>query len=166
MNFEPVTVSRDLNVSPSAVFDVLACPVQHLKIDGSGCFRPLAPLRQDCNSTAGSPFRSDIPANTSAAKSARIRCPSDSGRTDGNSTFLEALNAERGTTVIMITHEWTTRTMTSRLILVDHGTVVYDVNLTTLQARYAPYREVVVQPTDPALAEPGSVRPPGRGSWS
>jgi ABC-2 type transport system ATP-binding protein len=43
--------------------------------------------------------------------------------------------------------------LASRLILIDHGSVVYDGDLTTLKNRYAPYREVVVQPTDPALAE-------------
>jgi ABC-2 type transport system ATP-binding protein len=69
-------------------------------------------------------------------------------------TFLAALNAERGTTVILTTHDMDDlERLASRLILIDHGTVVYDGDLNTLKNRYAPYREVVVQPTDPAVAD-------------
>jgi ABC-2 type transport system ATP-binding protein len=69
-------------------------------------------------------------------------------------TFLAELNTERGTTVILTTHDMDDlERLASRLILIDHGSVVYDGDLTTLKARYAPYREVVVQPTDPTRAD-------------
>ena len=67
---------------------------------------------------------------------------------------MAELNTTRGTTVILTTHDMDDlERLASRLILIDHGSVVYDGDLTTLENRYAPYREVVVQPTDPALAE-------------
>lgn len=47
--------------------------------------------------------------------------------------------------------------LASRLILIDHGRVVYDGDLPTLKTRYAPYREVVVQPADPTQADRLSV---------
>jgi ABC-2 type transport system ATP-binding protein len=69
-------------------------------------------------------------------------------------TFLAELNVERGTTVILTTHDLDDlERLASRLILIDHGSVVYDGDLTTLKTRYAPYREVVVQPTDPTQAD-------------
>lgn len=69
-------------------------------------------------------------------------------------TFLAELNGKRGTTVILTTHDMDDlERLASRLILIDHGSVVYDGDLATLKNRYAPYREVVVQPTDPTLAE-------------
>ena len=69
-------------------------------------------------------------------------------------TFLAELNTTRGTTVILTTHDMDDlERLASRLILIDHGSVVYDGDLTALKNRYAPYREVVVQPTDPTLAE-------------
>ena len=78
-------------------------------------------------------------------------------------TFLAELNTERGTTVILTTHDMDDlERLASRLILIDHGSVVYDGDLTTLKSRYAPYREVVVQPTDPTLAEQCGSRGPSR----
>ena len=68
-------------------------------------------------------------------------------------SFLAELNAQRDTTIILTTHDLDDlERLASRLILIDHGQLVYDGGLTTLKSRYAPYREVVVQPTDPSLA--------------
>ncbi|HEX8510773.1 MAG TPA: SRPBCC family protein [Propionibacteriaceae bacterium] len=52
MIFEPVTVSRELDASPSVVFNVLADPTQHLRIDGSGMLQAAcsAPTRLQLDS--------------------------------------------------------------------------------------------------------------------
>ena len=69
-------------------------------------------------------------------------------------SFLAELNTQRGTTIILTTHDLDDlERLASRLMLIDHGQLVYDGALTTLKTRYAPYRDVVVQPTDPATAE-------------
>ena len=68
-------------------------------------------------------------------------------------TFLAELNSRHRTTIILTTHDLDDlERLASRLILIDHGQVVYDGDLATLKSRYAPYREVVVQPSDPAQA--------------
>ncbi len=68
--------------------------------------------------------------------------------------FLAELNTQRGTTIILTTHDLDDlERLATRLMLIDHGQLVYDGDLTTLKTRYAPYRDVVVQPTDPATAE-------------
>ncbi|MFT4165852.1 MAG: ATP-binding cassette domain-containing protein [Microlunatus sp.] len=73
-------------------------------------------------------------------------------------TFLAELNRQRRTTVILTTHDLDDlERLASRLILIDHGRVVYDGDLATLKTRYAPYREVVVQPADPTQADRLSV---------
>ena len=73
-------------------------------------------------------------------------------------TFMAELNVERGTTVILTTHDLDDlERLASRLILIDHGSVVYDGDLGSLKTRYAPYREVVVHPTDPTQADRVSV---------
>ena len=77
--------------------------------------------------------------------------------------FIADLNRDQGTTVILTTHDLgDLERLTSRIMLIDHGTVLYDGSLPALKARYAPHRELVVQPMEPgdldSLAVPGVVR--------
>jgi ABC-2 type transport system ATP-binding protein len=67
--------------------------------------------------------------------------------------FVGHINAERGTTVILTTHDLEdVEKLCRRIILIDHGRVLYDGAPTALMARYAPYRDLVV-----TLASPGDV---------
>ena len=75
--------------------------------------------------------------------------------------FIADLNADRGTTVILTTHDLgDLERLTPRIMLIDHGALLYDGSLDALKHRYAPYRELVVQPTDGAVLE--SIQVPGR----
>jgi ABC-2 type transport system ATP-binding protein len=67
--------------------------------------------------------------------------------------FVASINAERGTTVILTTHDLgDVEQLCRRIILIDHGRVLYDGAPADLMARYAPYRDLVV-----TLASPGDV---------
>lgn len=60
------------------------------------------------------------------------------------------MNAERGTTIILTTHDLEdVEALCRRIVLIDHGRVLYDGGLADLMDRYAPYRDLVV-----TLAEP------------
>jgi ABC-2 type transport system ATP-binding protein len=75
-------------------------------------------------------------------------------------SFVAELNAGQGTTIILTTHDLDDlERLAARLVVIDHGTVLYDGTLAALKARYAPYRELVVQPADPAMI--GSLAVPG-----
>ena len=67
--------------------------------------------------------------------------------------FLAAVNAERGVTVILTTHDLDdVEQLSRRLIVVDHGRIVHDGTVEEVKARYAPYRTLVVDlaaPSDP-----------------
>lgn len=68
--------------------------------------------------------------------------------------FIADLAAGAGTTVLLTTHDMDdVERLCRRLILIDHGTVLYDGPVAPLKARYAPHRELVVQ-----LATPARVR--------
>lgn len=67
--------------------------------------------------------------------------------------FIAHVNAERGTTVVLTTHDLEdVEQLCRRIVLIDHGRVLYDGALTELMSRYAPYRDLVV-----TLAEPVDV---------
>ena len=64
--------------------------------------------------------------------------------------FVADLNAGSGTTVILTTHDLDdVERLCRRIILIDHGTVLYDGDVGSLKARYAPYRELVVHADRP-----------------
>lgn len=68
-------------------------------------------------------------------------------------TFIREVNEEQGTTVILTTHDLDdVERLCSRALLIDHGRLLYDGDLDTLKAKYAPHRELVVK-----LAEPRDV---------
>jgi len=67
--------------------------------------------------------------------------------------FVAHVNADLGTTVVLTTHDLEdVERLCRRIVLIDHGRVLYDGALADLMARYAPYRELVV-----TLARPGDV---------
>lgn len=63
--------------------------------------------------------------------------------------FVEQLNQDQGTTVILTTHDIAdVERLCRRVVLIDHGRVLYDGDLQSLKARYAPYRELRVRVND------------------
>ncbi|HET6380164.1 MAG TPA: ATP-binding cassette domain-containing protein [candidate division Zixibacteria bacterium] len=61
-------------------------------------------------------------------------------------TFIADINRERGTTVVLTTHDLAdVERLCRRVILIDHGRVLFDGSVDRLKATYAPQRELVVQ---------------------
>jgi len=69
-------------------------------------------------------------------------------------SFVEETNRTSGTTILLTTHDLAdVERLCRRIILIDHGRVLYDGSTHGLIARYAPYRDVVVR-LDPDQPEP------------
>jgi ABC-2 type transport system ATP-binding protein len=65
--------------------------------------------------------------------------------------FLRALNAERGTTLLLTTHDLQDiEALCDRVIVIDHGTAVYDGSLAGLHAQGGSARTLVVDLVDEA----------------
>ena len=84
--------------------------------------------------------------------------------------FLRALNAERGTTLVLTTHDLQDiEALCDRVIVIDHGTAVFDGPLTALHAQGGSTRTLVVDLVDeaPAIDVPGAVvrRMEGPRQW-
>jgi ABC-2 type transport system ATP-binding protein len=59
--------------------------------------------------------------------------------------FIAYINQERGTTVLLTTHDLSdVEKLCKRVMIIDHGHLLYDGNLATLQDRFGGKREVVV----------------------
>ncbi len=68
--------------------------------------------------------------------------------------FIARINRERGTTVILTTHDLAdVERLTRRIILIDEGRVIYDGELERLRTEYGIYRTLVVTLADPCSAE-------------
>lgn len=64
----------------------------------------------------------------------RIRC------------FIEEINREQHTTIMLTTHDLRdVERLCRRILLIDHGRVIYDGAVAPLKRRYAPYRVLTVQ---------------------
>jgi ABC-2 type transport system ATP-binding protein len=64
--------------------------------------------------------------------------------------FLSEVNRERGVTVILTTHDLgDIARLCPRVVLIDHGRVIYDGALERLRARYGRRRTLVVELADP-----------------
>ncbi|MDQ5852960.1 MAG: ATP-binding cassette domain-containing protein, partial [Chloroflexota bacterium] len=60
--------------------------------------------------------------------------------------FIEEINSEEGTTVILTTHDLgDMERLCRRILLIDQGRILYDGPVNHLKATYAPYRVLVVQ---------------------
>ncbi|NYE38259.1 ABC-2 type transport system ATP-binding protein [Nocardioides cavernae] len=73
--------------------------------------------------------------------------------------FLRALNAERGTTLLLTTHDLQDiEALCDRVIVIDHGTSVYDGSLAGLHAEGGSSRTLVVDLVDeaPPIVVPGA----------
>jgi ABC-2 type transport system ATP-binding protein len=62
-------------------------------------------------------------------------------------TFIARINAERGTTVILTTHDLAD--VCRRIILIDHGTIIFDGPLEHIRERYGTHRTLVVEFSEP-----------------
>lgn len=70
--------------------------------------------------------------------------------------FIEEINREQRTTILLTTHDLSdVERLCRRILLIDSGKVLYDGPVETLKRRYAPYRVLVVHlaPDEPALAD-------------
>ena len=70
--------------------------------------------------------------------------------------FIEEINCERRTTILLTTHDLSdVERLCRRILLIDQGKVLYDGSVETLKRRYAPYRVLVVHlaPDEPALTD-------------
>lgn len=84
--------------------------------------------------------------------------------------FLRALNAERGTTLLLTTHDLQDiEALCDRVIVIDHGTSVYDGPLSGLHAQGGSSRTLVVDLVDeaPPIEVPGATvrRVEGPRQW-
>lgn len=65
-------------------------------------------------------------------------------------TFIARENAERETTVILTTHDLIdVERLCRRILLIDHGRLVYDGEIERLKEQYGTHRTLVVQLTEP-----------------
>ena len=68
--------------------------------------------------------------------------------------FVADLSSTSGTTVLLTTHDMDdVEALCERLILIDHGKVLYDGTPAALKDSYAPHRELVVQLASPCEVE-------------
>jgi ABC-2 type transport system ATP-binding protein len=59
--------------------------------------------------------------------------------------FIQHINRERNTTIILTTHDLSdVEKLCERVIIIDHGTLLYDGQLSTLKARFGGNRQLVV----------------------
>jgi ABC-2 type transport system ATP-binding protein len=84
--------------------------------------------------------------------------------------FLRALNAERGTTLVLTTHDLQDiEALCDRVIVIDHGTCVFDGELAELHRHGGSTRTLVVDLVDeaPAIRVPGAdtLRVEGPRQW-
>jgi ABC-2 type transport system ATP-binding protein len=60
--------------------------------------------------------------------------------------FIEETNRERGTTIVLTTHDLAdVEKLCHRVIVIDHGRILYDGDVAQLKAKYAPHRTLVAQ---------------------
>jgi ABC-2 type transport system ATP-binding protein len=84
--------------------------------------------------------------------------------------FLATLNAERGVTVLLTTHDMADiERLCSRMLIIDHGHVIYDGSLDAIKDRFGGERTVVVdlEEEEPPLTVPDTtvVRVDGPRQW-
>ena len=84
--------------------------------------------------------------------------------------FLASVNRERGVTVLLTTHDLADiERLCRRLLIIDHGRVIYDGGLDTLIERYGEERTLIVdleEPADPLEVEGARVvRVEGPRQW-
>jgi ABC-2 type transport system ATP-binding protein len=74
-------------------------------------------------------------------------------------TFVARINAERGTTVVLTTHDLAdVERLCRRIVLIDDGRLIYDGSIETIKEQYGTHRTLVVTLSEsaPAFAVPGA----------
>ncbi len=67
--------------------------------------------------------------------------------------FIEEMNRDSGTTIVLTTHDLAdVERLCHRLILIDHGQVLYDGAVEQLKTKYAPHRILIVELAAEAVA--------------
>ena len=84
--------------------------------------------------------------------------------------FLASVNADRGVTVVLTTHDLSdVERLCSRLVVIDHGRVIHDGTVAEIKSRFGEYRTVVVDLEEeaPPLVVPGceTVKVDGVRQW-
>ena len=84
--------------------------------------------------------------------------------------FLAEVNAERGVTIVLTTHDLSdVERLCSRLVVIDHGRVIHDGTVAEIKDRFGEFRTVVVDLEEavPALSIPNceTVRVDGVRQW-
>ena len=84
--------------------------------------------------------------------------------------FLARLNRERGVTVLLTTHDMADiERLCSRMLIIDHGHVIYDGSLEAIKDRFGGERTLVVdlETEEPPLVVPGAIvtRVDGPRQW-
>jgi ABC-2 type transport system ATP-binding protein len=60
--------------------------------------------------------------------------------------FIASVNTERGTTIILTTHDLAdVERLCRRIVLIDHGLIIYDGDIERIKSEYGRYRTLVVQ---------------------
>ena len=68
--------------------------------------------------------------------------------------FIARINAERGTTVILTTHDLAdVERLCRRIVLIDHGKIIYDGGIERIKSEYGRFRTLVVTFAEP-VADP------------
>jgi ABC-2 type transport system ATP-binding protein len=75
-------------------------------------------------------------------------------------SFIEQINRERKTTVILTTHDLgDVERLCRRILLIDHGKILFDGTVTQLKAAYAPHRTLVAQVAPDGTGLPAMEQP-------
>ena len=65
-------------------------------------------------------------------------------------TFIARVNAERGTTIILTTHDLAdVERLCRRIVLIDRGTLIYDGDIDRIKSEYGRFRTLVVRFSEP-----------------
>jgi ABC-2 type transport system ATP-binding protein len=73
---------------------------------------------------------------------------------DAITAFIARINAERGTTIILTTHDLAeVQRLCRRIVLIDHGLILYDGGIERLKSEYGRYRTLIVRFAQP-VSEP------------
>jgi ABC-2 type transport system ATP-binding protein len=69
---------------------------------------------------------------------------------DAITEFIARINAERGTTVILTTHDLAeVERLCQRIILIDHGIIIYDGGVERIKSEYGRFRTLVLHFSEP-----------------
>ena len=67
--------------------------------------------------------------------------------------FIARINAERGTTIILTTHDLAdVERLCRRIVLIDHGTIIYDGDIERIKNEYGRFRRLVLRFEEPVAA--------------